>query len=117
LGGFKKRREVAQLVREKKPFILCIQETKLVVLDVSVCKSLWCADNVRFSFQPSRGASRGLATLWDSTEVEVWSSMTFEHVLVIIGCVVKSDEQFVLLNIYAPCEESRQQSFMECYFK
>ena len=117
MGGYEKRREVGQLVREKKTFILCIHETKLVVLDVSVCKSLGGADNVGFSFQPSRAASRGLATLWDSTEVEVWSSMSFEHVLVIIGRVVKFDEQFVLLNIYAPCEESRQQSFMECYFK
>ena len=117
MGGFEKRREVGQSVREKKPFILCIQETKLVVLDVSVWKSLWGGDNGGFSFRPSRGASRGLSNLWDSTEVEVWPSMSFEHVLLIIGRVVKSDKQFVLLNIYAPCEESRQQSFMECYFK
>jgi len=34
LGGFEKRREVCNLVREKKPLILCIQETKLVSIDV-----------------------------------------------------------------------------------
>jgi hypothetical protein len=28
LGGFEKRREVRQLVREKCPFIFCIQESK-----------------------------------------------------------------------------------------
>jgi hypothetical protein len=33
LGGSEKRREVSQLVREKKPFILCIQETKLSIID------------------------------------------------------------------------------------
>jgi len=61
LGGFEKRRKVCQLVREKQQFILCIQETKLPVFDVT----------------------KLLVTIWDTKEVEVWSSMSFEHVLVI----------------------------------
>jgi len=38
-GSFEKRREVKQLVREKNPFILCIQETKLAIIDDFVCKA------------------------------------------------------------------------------
>jgi len=34
LGGFEKRKEVRTLVQDKKPFILCLQETKLQVCDV-----------------------------------------------------------------------------------
>lgn len=85
LGGVEKKREVCQMVREKKPFILCIQETKLPVFDVIICKSIWGDGPVDFSFQPSRGASGGLVTLWDTKEVEVWSTMSIEHVLVICG--------------------------------
>jgi exonuclease III len=110
LGGFERRREVSQLVREKKPFILCIQESKLSSFDVSVCKSIWGDLNVDFSFQSSRGASGGLVTLWDVKEVEVWSSFQLEHVLGIHGRFVKSGEEFFLLNIYAPCDISRQQT-------
>ena len=40
LGGWEKRREVQRLVREKKPFVMCIQETKLQVLNDFVCRSL-----------------------------------------------------------------------------
>jgi exonuclease III len=40
LGSLEKWREVRQLVREKNPFILCIQETKLSIFDDSVCKSI-----------------------------------------------------------------------------
>lgn len=40
LGGFEKRKEVRQLVKEKHPFILCIQETKFSVIDTVICKSL-----------------------------------------------------------------------------
>jgi len=57
LGGFEKRREVKLLVREKCPFILCLQETKLVIFDDMVCKSIWGDTSVSYSFQPSEGAS------------------------------------------------------------
>jgi len=109
LGGFEKRREVCNLVREKKPLILCIQETKLVSIDVQSSRSLWGGVDVEFSFQPSIGASSGLLTLWNSKEVAVWSSWSFEHVLVIIGSFVKMGERFVVFNVYAPCDATRQQ--------
>jgi len=54
-----------------------------------------------------------LVTLWDSSEVEVWYSTSFEHVLLIAGRFYKSNEQFVVVNIYAPCEDSRQQSLWD----
>ena len=110
LGGHEKRREVRQLVREKCPLILCIQETKCVTFDDFMCNSIWGDANVGYSFQPSLGASSGLVTLWDSSEVEVWSTTSFEHVLLIAGQFYKSNEQFVVFNIYAPCEGSCQQS-------
>jgi exonuclease III len=110
LGGFEKRREVRQLVREKKPFIVCIQETKLTCFDEVICKSLWGDSNFSFSFQSSVGASGGLLTFWDCTEVEVWSTTSFEHVLLISGRFLRSEEHFVLLNVYAPCEVTRQQA-------
>ena len=110
LGWFEKRREVGQLVREKKHFILCIQETKLVSFDVHLCKSFLGDNDVAFSYQPSVGASGGLVTVWDTKEVEVWSSMSFEHVLVISGRFVKTEENFVLFNVYSPCDVIRQEA-------
>jgi len=74
LGDIEKRREVRRLVGEKSPFILCIRETKLVVCDAFLCNSLWGDSNHSFSYRPSVGASGGLLILWDSEEVEVWSS-------------------------------------------
>jgi len=58
LGSFEKRREVCHLVREKKPFILCVQETKMSVIDMNLCKSIWGGDLVDFSFQLSVGGFR-----------------------------------------------------------
>ena len=109
LGGAGKKREVSHLVRERKPFILCIQETKLPVFDAFVCKSIWGDDNVDYSYQPSVGASGGIVMLWDLNEVEVWSTVSLDHVLAVAGHFLQSGEQFVVFHVYAPCDSSRQQ--------
>jgi len=60
------------------------------MFDDMLCKSIWDDANVGYSFQPSLGASSGFVTLWDSSQVEVWSTTSFDHVF----------------NIYAPCDVS-----------
>jgi exonuclease III len=40
-GSLEKRKEVRSLVKEKRPSILCIQETKLQRCDEGVCLSVW----------------------------------------------------------------------------
>ncbi|PNX89483.1 cytochrome p450, partial [Trifolium pratense] len=70
LGGLEKRKEVCKLVGDLKPFILCLQETKLQRCDVLLCSNLWGNSSHGFSYRPSVGASGGLLTLWDSSEVE-----------------------------------------------
>jgi hypothetical protein len=85
LGRVDKRKEVRNLVREKNPLIVCLQETKLQVCDDSLCAAMWVSSLVGFSFRPSVGASGGLLTIWDTAEVEVWSSLSLA---VIMSCGV-----------------------------
>ncbi|CAJ2627870.1 unnamed protein product [Trifolium pratense] len=55
------------------------------------------------------GASGGLLTLWDTAEVNVWSSESFENVLWCHGLFVRSGEEFYLANVYAPCDSRAKQ--------
>ncbi|PNX84817.1 cysteine-rich receptor-like protein kinase, partial [Trifolium pratense] len=55
------------------------------------------------------GASGGLLTIWDSAEVEMWSSVSYEHVLWSHGRFLKNDEEFYIANVYAPCDNSAKQ--------
>jgi len=55
------------------------------------------------------GASGGLFILWDPTMVEVWSSVSMEHVLIIHGRSLQNNDEFYLLNIYAPCDDGAKQ--------
>lgn len=45
LGGKVKKKEIQKLVREQKPNMLCVQETKMEVVDRKVCAQLWDCDD------------------------------------------------------------------------
>lgn len=113
LGRAEKRREVQRLVREKKPWVVCIQETKLEVVDDFLCRSLWGSSAVGFSFKPSVGAAGGILTLWDIGEVDICLSMSFENCLVVKGRFIKSNLDFSLVNVYAPCDSGGRQVLWE----
>ncbi|MCH79399.1 cysteine-rich receptor-like protein kinase [Trifolium medium] len=89
--------------------MLCLQETKLQSCDDFICSTLWGNSSHAFSYRPSNGASGGLLTLWDSAEVEVWSSESLEGVLWCHGRFVRSDEEFYVANVYAPCDDGAKQ--------
>ena len=109
LDGAKKKKEVRFRVKDKQPFIVCLQETELQVCDDGVCSALWDLQLMGYSYRPSRGALGGLLTVWDISEVEVWSTVSFEHVLVIHGRFLKSNEEFHMFNVYAPCDLRAKQ--------
>ncbi|KEH22552.1 hypothetical protein MTR_7g053420 [Medicago truncatula] len=57
LGTVEMRREIQRLVSERRSSVLCIQETKLGVVDEFSCMSLWGSTPIAFSFKSSVGAS------------------------------------------------------------
>jgi exonuclease III len=109
LGAAEKKKEVRRLVSERKPSVLCIQESKLEVVDDFLCRSLWGSDPMAFSFKPSVGASGGIITVWDPSVVDVWMSINIDNCLIIKGNIVKNNDVFCLANVYAPCESRGRQ--------
>lgn len=109
LGGSEKRKEVRDLVREKVSCVVCIQETKLQSCDDFMCSSIWGSQPHAYFFRPSVGASGGLLTIWDTSEVEVCFSASGDHYLLIHGKFIKSNEEFYMFNMYAPCDPRAKQ--------
>jgi len=110
LGGLEKRKEVKELVRENVPFVLCIQETKMQLIDDFLCTSIRRPTSHDYSYSLSVGASGGLITIWDTSEVVVWMSCRGDHFLMIHGRFIKSNEEFYLFNVYGPCDRSAKQT-------
>jgi exonuclease III len=114
LGGFEKRAEVRRLIQDKHPFVVCLQESKLSLVEELLVKSLWGSSCFGYSFQASVGASGGLITCWDSSVVEVWCTMSFRHVLIIKGKVLLTGQDFIIANVYAPCDTYAKQELWVC---
>ena len=108
LGSFEKRKEIQKIVKLHRPWVLCVQETKLESINDFLCSSLWGNQNYRFSYRPSAGASGGILTIWDTTEVDVIITRSLAHVI-IQGKMVKIGADFSLANLYALCDPLRQQ--------
>ncbi|GAU49521.1 hypothetical protein TSUD_407540 [Trifolium subterraneum] len=113
LCGLEKRKEVLKLVGDLNPLILCLQVTKLQTCEDFLCSTLWGNPPHTFSYRPSVGASGGLLTIWDSSEVEVWSTESRDHVLWCHGRFTKSREDFSVANVYAPCDDGAKQGLCE----
>lgn len=79
------------------------------VIDDFLSVALWGSSPHSYSFRPAVGASGGLLIIWDIEVVEVWSSVSMEHVLIIHGRFISSDDEFFIFNIYAPCDNGAKQ--------
>ncbi|CAJ2635027.1 unnamed protein product [Trifolium pratense] len=69
----------------------------------------------RVFLSPIAWASGGILTLWYSSEVEVWSTESREHVLWCHGRFLRTGEEFHVANVYAPCDDGAKQGLWE-YF-
>jgi exonuclease III len=112
LGGFEKRAEVRRFTQEKHPYVVCLQESKLGVIDDFTIKSIWGGALCGYSYQASVGASGGLVTIWDTTVVEVWCTLSFRHILIMKGRVLSTGKEFIIANVYAPCDTSAKHEFI-----
>jgi len=52
-------KEARKLAGENLSYVLCIQETKLSIVDDFLCSSIWRKSGQGYSFQHSVGASGG----------------------------------------------------------
>nr|ABD32574.2 Endonuclease/exonuclease/phosphatase [Medicago truncatula] len=109
LGSFEKRAEVRNFIREKNPFVVCLQESKLSMVDDYIINSIWGNVGCEYSYQASIGASGGLLTVWNPLLVEVWCTITFRYVLIIKVKVLSTDQDFIIANVYAPCDTLAKQ--------
>jgi len=89
------------LLKITKPYVLLIQETKMDVQTfLQAVPSFWSKAHCLAA--SSRGASGGLATLWDPTKVELVSSVTASHWIFTEIIILEENIRLSLFNVYAP---------------
>ena len=70
LNVVEKRLRIRHLIREWKADIVCLQETKLKMINRKIVRSLWSNIYVDWVYLASSGASGGMVVMWDKRVVE-----------------------------------------------
>ncbi|GLU16530.1 hypothetical protein SLE2022_329610 [Rubroshorea leprosula] len=113
LGNMVKRRELGRLVREEKPNLLFLQETKLEGVEEWLCKKLWYSDDFDWNMKSSVGASGGLICMWDKSLFVKLGEFTGDGYLGIKGQWGVKKEVCFFVNIYAPNDRKKKAALWD----
>jgi hypothetical protein len=101
-----KRRRVSNSLRMWKGDVVCLQETKLEVVDLAVVQSLWGSPFVDWEYQASKGVSGGIVILWDKRVVEKLDSISGEFTLSCKFRNVGDNLEWAFSGVYGPNSDS-----------
>jgi len=91
--------------------IICLQETKKPIIDLAFIKSCCPKRFEKFAYIPSRGASGGLLTVWNSSIFSGTVIVQEDFALGIQFTSTLSAQAWSLYNIYDPCTGPSRETF------
>jgi hypothetical protein len=103
-------------IEESNASIICLQETKRMSFDVSFIKKFAPKQFDKFAYIPSDGALGGLIVLWISKKFDGHIILEESFGIAISFTSVISAENFVLVNVYGPCEGIERENFVAWLF-
>lgn len=85
LGSRVKKREVRDLIRSQKVDFVCIQESKLEIVDDLICQSVWGDGQIGWATREASGRSGGIISIWNSEVFSCLSSWHMAGALIVNG--------------------------------
>jgi hypothetical protein len=103
-------------LEESNASIVCFQETKRESFDSSFIKNFVPKHFDKYAFVPSEGASGGLLTLWISSQFSGQVLLGESFGLAVTFTSLISSDNFVVTNVYGPCEGFARQNVVAWLF-
>src|SRR3954464_3503479 len=113
LNSEARQRAVREKIEESRCAIICLRETKCTSIDQSFIHALCPRRFNQFSFVPSRGASGGILTIWNSSIFDGLLVDSQDFGLVTKFTSKHNAKTWTLVNVYAPCEQHSRDNFMD----
>lgn len=113
LGDAEKCLLVKDAILASRPDVVCLQETKLQVVDARKVAS-FLPSNLRTAlFMPACGTSGGLMVAWDENVLSGVEFLKNQFCISVGISSVTSSCSFTLTTVYAPCEDSTRPAFFQ----
>ncbi|GMJ05382.1 hypothetical protein HRI_004207400 [Hibiscus trionum] len=111
LGRREKARAIRNLIQEKKPQIMLIQETKIGAFSSSMLRSMGGAKDFEFCFSPTDGSAGGLICLWNPKFFIKSDVIIEKRFIVLFGKFRGVDRDCGIINMYGPNAEAEKGDF------
>ncbi|GMI84395.1 hypothetical protein HRI_002108800 [Hibiscus trionum] len=113
LGRREKARAIRNLIKERKPNFLLIQETKLGKFSRSVLRSMGCDRSFEFCCTPAEGSAGGLISFWDPNVFDKSLAYITKRIVVLTGKFKGSDIDCGIMNVYGPTNDAEKEVFFQ----
>lgn len=102
-------REMPRLLKEEKPDLICIQETKKQCVKDKLCAMIWGDKEVEWKIVPAFHLFKGLLYMFGRTEFQIKDVFSNVGFLGIRGIAKEDFPQMVIINIYSPCTTMKKR--------
>lgn len=108
-----RRNAIFQVVNSASPAIVCLQETKLHDVPVTVVRQCLGAKYENFFYLPAMGTRGGILVAWDATITQLSSPHYTNHTLTALVMCPEDERPWWLTCVYGPQDEADKVEFFQ----
>lgn len=113
LNNFDKRKIIKASFRRWNPHVVCLQETKIGIIDRGVINSIGGNNWFDWDFLGSVGAAGGILIMWDRRVVVKKDVPIGEWSVSCLLRMVENNKPWVFSGVYGPCANDRRQGLWD----
>jgi len=83
---------------------VCLQETKLEIVNEERCYTLWGNNYIEWKHVPAENGARGILTIWHKDTFACERVDINNGFLYVKGGWKKDNKLIVIVNVYSPCD-------------
>jgi exonuclease III len=100
-----KRMKIRKRLREWKAYTMCLQETKMEIINIEVIRSVWGCTYVDWIYLGSTSASGGILLMWDRQVVEKIEECVRRFVVACVFRSVTKNFAWDFTGVYGPNDD------------
>ena len=108
-----RRGVVRNVVLLHSPTIICLQESKLAVVDSMIISQVCGPKYTEFLFEPALCTRGGLIVAWDPDVVDIYLLAQQKSFIAVDCCWRLTDTKFRLVTVYGPRSDADKLNFLD----
>lgn len=104
-----KKKEIRKLISKEKLDFICLQETKLEIVESRLCQYLWGSSDLDWVFKTSEGRSGGILSIWSNKTFQRTDLIVGDGFLCVKGLWGGNQTQCAIVNVYSLCSLEKKK--------